>query len=126
MGERPEVRIGTAEREEAVRLLGEHFSAGRLTLDEFDQRVTLATTARTRGDLVPLFTDLPSAPAVPESSATQENIYVSIATLLPLVFVALLVIVVFRHPIALVLAVAALWMIGRYAYRLINRSRGTG
>lgn len=125
MGESPEVRIGTAEREEAVALLGEHFSAGRLTLDEFDERVTLANLARTRGDLVPLFTDLPTAPAILGLPAARENVYVSIATLLPLVFVALLVIVVFRHPIALVLAVVALWILGRRAYRLLTERPGT-
>jgi hypothetical protein len=53
------VRIGTAERERAAADLGEHFSAGRLTEDEFADRVRLAYEARTAADLVPLFADLP-------------------------------------------------------------------
>ncbi|MBF4479713.1 DUF1707 SHOCT-like domain-containing protein, partial [Rhodococcus rhodochrous] len=55
MADRPDIRIGTAEREEAVALLGEHFAAGRLSLAEFDERVALATQATVRGDLIPLF-----------------------------------------------------------------------
>jgi hypothetical protein len=55
-----EIRIGTAEREKAAAVLGEHFSAGRLDTDEFDQRVREAYLARTAGDLAPLFTDLPA------------------------------------------------------------------
>ncbi|MBM7460076.1 DUF1707 domain-containing protein [Rhodococcus coprophilus] len=123
MGERPEVRIGTAEREEAVHLLGEHFAAGRLTLDEFDERVTRATQARTRGDLVPLFRDLPSAPPALAPPEPRENIYLNLVMLVPLVLVALLLLLAIRHPIAIVLALVALWMLGRRAYRLLTEWR---
>jgi hypothetical protein len=54
------LRIGTQEREDAVRVLGDHFAAGRLPMDEYEQRVTLALEAQLRGDLRPLFTDLPA------------------------------------------------------------------
>jgi len=66
-----ELRVGTAERESAVRLLGEHFSAGRLQVEEYEERVGRAIEARTRGDLRPMFADLPApcpafmAPPVP-------------------------------------------------------------
>lgn len=73
MAELPEIRIGTAEREEAVALLGEHFSAGRLSLVEFDDRVALATQAVTRADLVPLFSDLPSAPSFLYEPAAETS-----------------------------------------------------
>jgi TM2 domain-containing membrane protein YozV len=53
------VRIGHAEREAAVRALGEHYAEGRLDHDEYDQRVAAAYAARTAGDLAPLFKDLP-------------------------------------------------------------------
>jgi hypothetical protein len=55
-----ELRIGTQEREEAVKVLGDHFSAGRLPVDEYEERVGEAVEARTRGDLRPLFRDLPA------------------------------------------------------------------
>ena len=53
------LRIGTAERERAAADLGEHFTAGRLTTEEFDERVQFAYQARTEDDLTPLFADLP-------------------------------------------------------------------
>jgi hypothetical protein len=54
-----ELRIGTAEREEAARLLADHFGMGRITPDEYETRVTDAYAATTLGDLRPLFRDLP-------------------------------------------------------------------
>lgn len=55
----PEPRIGDVEREGAAWALGEHFAAGRLTQDEYDERAGLAWEARTHSDLAPLFGDLP-------------------------------------------------------------------
>lgn len=52
-------RIGDAERDRAAELLREHMAQGRLTPEEFDERVDRALRARTAGDLDPLFTDLP-------------------------------------------------------------------
>ena len=59
MSPQPEMRIGDAEREAAVEALGEHFAAGRLTKDEYDERAERAWTARTSSQLYPLFADLP-------------------------------------------------------------------
>jgi len=53
------MRIGDAEREAAVAALGEHYAAGRLTKEEFDERTDRAYAARTRSALWPLFVDLP-------------------------------------------------------------------
>ena len=69
--ERPgsgELRIGYAEREKAAADLAEHLAAGRLEPDEYTDRVGQVYAARTAGDLMPLFADLPSlrpAPAAP-------------------------------------------------------------
>lgn len=58
--DRPEgFRVGDQEREEAVRRLGEHYEAGRLTAEEHTERVGEALKAKTDGDLKALFTDLP-------------------------------------------------------------------
>lgn len=54
------LRIGTQEREDAARVLGEHFAAGRLQVDEYEKRVTDALEAQTRAGLRPLFADLPA------------------------------------------------------------------
>jgi hypothetical protein len=55
------MRIGHDEREAAVRELGEHFAQGRLTPQEYEERMSAAYAARTVDDLEPLFTDLPRA-----------------------------------------------------------------
>jgi len=52
-------RVGTAERNEAVALLAEHWHAGRLDPSEHELRVTRARAAVTRADLDVLFADLP-------------------------------------------------------------------
>jgi hypothetical protein len=56
---RPELRISDEEREAAVAALSEHYAAGRLTKDEYDERSAVAFGARTASALRPLFVDLP-------------------------------------------------------------------
>lgn len=57
----PAVLAGDAEREHSVQLLTGAVVEGRLTLEEFSDRVGIAQTARTREELVRLTEDLPSA-----------------------------------------------------------------
>ena len=59
------LRVSDADRDQAVAELSEHFQAGRLTADEFEERSGQALQARTGADLANLLTDLP-APAVPQ------------------------------------------------------------
>jgi hypothetical protein len=54
-----DIRIGDSEREDALGKLGEHMSAGRLDIDEFGERSAQVTEAKTRGQLLELFGDLP-------------------------------------------------------------------
>ncbi len=56
------VRIGTAEREDALQLLSKQFSEGRLTPEEFSERSAAVSAAITRADLEPIFADLPVKP----------------------------------------------------------------
>jgi hypothetical protein len=53
------IRIGTAEREEALAALAEHHAAGRLDALEYEDRRGRATDAIVRRDLTELFDDLP-------------------------------------------------------------------
>jgi hypothetical protein len=68
----PDLRVSDAERDVVATELGEHFQVGRLDQAEFDERLTLALRARTRGDLAGLLADLPirrqpaPAPARPD------------------------------------------------------------
>ena len=66
-GEEPTagIRVSDAERDAAVERLSAATGDGRLTLEEFSQRMELATAARTRADLDGLVADLPAASATP-------------------------------------------------------------
>jgi hypothetical protein len=59
MGELPAVRASDADREGTVALLREHAAAGRLTLEEFTDRMSAAYLARTNDELADLTRDLP-------------------------------------------------------------------
>ena len=56
----PHLRAADADRAAVAGVLGEHMSAGRLTLDEYDERLTRAYAARTFGELDELTADLPA------------------------------------------------------------------
>ncbi|SMQ59811.1 DUF1707 domain-containing protein [Agreia sp. VKM Ac-1783] len=56
----PTYRLSTAERDRAVTELRQHVAEGRLTEAEFTERSKAARNAVTRGDLAPLFDDLPA------------------------------------------------------------------
>ena len=59
----PELRASDREREDAVTQLREHGAAGRLDVDELEERIGPAYAARTRGDLATLLRDLPGSAA---------------------------------------------------------------
>jgi hypothetical protein len=60
--ETPAVRASDAEREQTVGLLRGHAVSGRLTLEEFAQRVDTAYRARTREELDAVTRDVPESP----------------------------------------------------------------
>jgi hypothetical protein len=53
------IRVSDADRAEVADRLAVHFGEGRLNQAEFDERVAQAMNAKTRGDLIGLFDDLP-------------------------------------------------------------------
>jgi hypothetical protein len=59
----PHLRAADTDRAAVATVLGEHMSAGRLTLDEFDERLARAYAARTFGELDELTADLPPVSA---------------------------------------------------------------
>lgn len=71
---RAPIRASDAEREDSISQLRDAVGEGRLTLEEFSDRVGLAQSARTDQDLARLTRDLPAAPlAVSTSSAPSEQ-----------------------------------------------------
>lgn len=53
------LRIGDADRERAQARLADHYAAGRLGKDEYDERLDQIWAARTHAELMPVFRDLP-------------------------------------------------------------------
>jgi hypothetical protein len=58
------IRASDVDREAVVAILREAYTVGRLTLDEFDERVAAAYAGKTWGDLRGLTTDLPVQPVL--------------------------------------------------------------
>jgi len=57
-------RASDAERERFTDILERHFAEGRLSPEEFSERVERALRARSLGELYALVADLPQLPAV--------------------------------------------------------------
>ena len=74
-----ELRVSDSERDATLSALGEHAAAGRLTLDEHEERAGQALGARTRADLATVTRDLPAeAPATPDRRKTPVRWFVAI------------------------------------------------
>src|ERR1700722_20250045 len=59
MASDPRIRASDADRDRTAALLREHHAAGRLTAEEFNERLDKAYAAKTLGDLDQLLSDLP-------------------------------------------------------------------
>jgi hypothetical protein len=73
MATRPDLRIGDADREAAAASMREHYAQGRLTLEEFNQRLDAVFAATTQSELSRVVSDLPHvitpSPALPVAAA---------------------------------------------------------
>jgi hypothetical protein len=58
--DRPDLRASDQQRDRAAAELREHYAAGRLTEDEFNERLDAIYAARTQGELSELRRDLPA------------------------------------------------------------------
>jgi hypothetical protein len=65
------LRVSDAERDVTLRTLGDHAAVGRLTVDELEERSGRALTAKTRGELATLTSDLPAERGSSSAAATQ-------------------------------------------------------
>ncbi len=99
-----DIRISDSEREDALGKLGEHMSAGRLDIDEYGERTAKVTAAKTRGQLLDLFGDLPeprpvfgrpAPPAVPGAGRPPSFGHRVVPVLFPIAMVALGLVVLF-------------------------------
>lgn len=114
-----DIRIGDTEREQALQVLGEHMSAGRLDVEEYGERSAKITTAKTRGELMALFYDLPdprpqfAAPMAmfPEPAKAPARKWEGAVVPLVGVAVVILFFAVIKNPLIFLLipAVAIVW-----------------
>ena len=73
----PNMRIGDAERNQIAEQLSKHYGDGRLDAAEFQERLDKAMSAKTRGDLSGLLSDLPNlqTPEQVTAAAAQPQRY---------------------------------------------------
>ena len=72
----PDMRAGDEDRDRTVSLIREAYAEGRLTTDEFQQRMDQAHQSKTYGELAALTTDLPAmpTPGAPPAAATSGTV----------------------------------------------------
>lgn len=94
------LRASDDDRDMVARALERHFAAGRLDLDEFDQRSTAALSAVTLSDLVSLTADLPDLTVEPAKQAESYDGSRHLILLFVIAFVVLaaLVAMMLLHP----------------------------
>jgi hypothetical protein len=68
-----ELRASDDDRQRVVAVLQRHTQAGRLTLEEFSERVGEVYTARTLGQLAVLTQDLPAEPPPATAAGTGRR-----------------------------------------------------
>jgi hypothetical protein len=73
MSDSSSLRVADADRERLSDELREHMVAGRLTPEEFEERLGLAYGAKTRADLDALKADLPMSPAGVQLALAQRR-----------------------------------------------------
>ena len=71
----PRMRAGDKDRQRVVELLGKHFGEGRLTVEEFDERVVSANAVVYLDQLPELTADLPPDPE-PHRRPTRSAVHV--------------------------------------------------
>jgi hypothetical protein len=100
------LRISDADRESATELLSEQYAVGRLTKDEFDERSDAVWSARTQGDLAPVFADLPVRYPAPPARTGRRPSRRWPVPLAPILFVAIALTVLTHVPFVLLALVA--------------------
>jgi hypothetical protein len=136
------MRASDSDRELVVGALREAYSAGRLTLEEFDERTSSAYAAKTWGQLRELTADLPESPVLgdgkpvrpPSAKAQDPLVTVRVlpvasrrprrAPLLPAAVILLLVGIVSQSPVPIALGVVFCFLVLAAEFRSGWRDKG--
>jgi Domain of unknown function (DUF1707) len=124
------IRASDADREHVVEILREAYSAGRLTLEEFDERTTTAFAAKTWGGLRALTRDLPQQASLevprlePRIKPAQDKPLPAVpgprrrvSPMLPILVIWLGIALTAREPFAFIPVLVILFMLLRLATR---------
>ncbi len=125
------IRASDADRERVVEILREAYSAGRLTLDEFDERTTAAFAAKTWGGLRELTRDLPQQARLeiprpePQVKPARDKAAAGapasprrrLSPMLPILVIWLGIALTAREPLAFIPVLVILFMLLRLATR---------
>ena len=123
------LRIGDAERDEAIAALGEHYAAGRITKDEYEERAGRVWAARFDADVTPLFADLPpsrSAVKAPPAGVRQHRSGLPgyrmffLAPVMMLAAAAMVVLVISSAP-WLLFALFWVWLFSGFGFHRVRR-----
>jgi hypothetical protein len=94
----PGVRASDDDRRRVATELERHTAAGRLTLDEFSDRVGRVYLASTHGELAALTGDLPALPPpTPSLGWEQRSLVIAITMALATIAILGLVLAIFKH-----------------------------
>jgi len=105
----PRLRLSDVDRDEAIARLSEHYAVGRLDKDEFDERSDAIWTARTQGDLAPIFADL--APARGPLLPSRRGRFA--VPFLPILFVLIALTAITHIPFVLLAFLGCVAIFGR-------------
>jgi hypothetical protein len=84
MSTEPRLRASDADRQQFLAALQRHVAVGRLSLDEYADRVDQVLLARTHGELAAVTHDLPDEPAVDHDPGARHLLIAFLLALLAL------------------------------------------
>ncbi len=127
-----ELRASDQDREHIVRLLGEHMSAGRLSLAEFEERVEVAYAATHMADLDRMMVDLPAIQTrstTPTARASGAQAWLDLrhgpwGTWLFVGAICLMIWLMTSVASREVLYFWPVWVIGPWGVAILSRTRG--
>src|SRR5262249_53954246 len=94
----PGVRASDEDRRRVATELERHTAAGRLTLDEFTDRVGRVYQAATHGDLAAITGDLPALPPpAPSVGWEQRSLVIAITLAMATIAILGVVFAIFKH-----------------------------
>jgi hypothetical protein len=122
VAQQPDFRVSDADRNQVIDQLKRHTADGRLTLEEFEDRVGETMSAKTAGELGTALRELPPLQSGAPVPARRGGVR------MPFIFVGVFLLLAWGHPVfLLVIPLAFLWFRGFHGgrrRRFEDRDRG--